>query len=317
MGDLPATRITNSRPFLNVGIDYGGPFIVKISRNKTDKAYMCVFVCFSTRAVHLELVVDLSTVAFIRALQRFIARRGKCANIYSDNAKNFVGTNNELREVANLLRSSEHYTKISNFLAENYIKWTFIPPHSPHMRGLWEAAIKSAKSHLRKVVGTTPLSYEELYTLLTQIEACLNSRPLCPISDDGTDLTALTPGHFIIGVPLTSLPEEDLTGTSINRLVRHQLLIQMRQHFWKRWSNEYLTQLQPHQKWTHTSNVAIKIGTMVILRDDNTPPLQWRIGRVIAVHPGRDGLIRIVDVKTASGTFQRNIPKLCILPLKS
>ncbi|XP_018375208.1 PREDICTED: uncharacterized protein LOC108768973 [Trachymyrmex cornetzi] len=226
MGDLPATRITTSRPFLNTGIDYGGPFTIKISRNKTDKAYICIFVCFTRRAVHLELVVDLSTPAFIRALQRFIARRGKCANIYSDNAKNFVGANNELREVGEILRNPDHHAKISDFLVENSINWNFIPPHSPHMGGLWEAAIKSAKTHLRKLIGTTPLSYEELYTLLTRIEACLNSRPLCPLTD-GTNLAALTPAHFFIGVPLTSLPEVDVSDEPVNRLTRHQLLTQM------------------------------------------------------------------------------------------
>ncbi|XP_011169944.1 uncharacterized protein LOC105202948 [Solenopsis invicta] len=197
MADLPTTRTTTSRLFLNVGIDYGGPFVIKIWRNKTDKAYMCIFVCFLTRAVHLELVVDLSTAAFMRALQRFIARRGKCASIYSDNAKNFVGANNELREVADMLRNPEHHAKISDFLAENSIKWIFIPPHSPHMGGFWEESIKSAKVHLLKIIETTPLSYEELYTILVQIEACLNSRPLCPISDGGTDLAVLTSGHFI------------------------------------------------------------------------------------------------------------------------
>ncbi|XP_018310126.1 uncharacterized protein [Mycetomoellerius zeteki] len=223
MGDLPATRIMTSRPFLNTGIDYGGPFTIKISRNKTDKAHICIFVCFTTRAVHLELVVDLSTLAFIRTLQRFIARRGKCANLYSDNAKNFVGANNELREVGEVLRNPEHHAKISDFLVENSINWNLIPPHSPHMGGLWKAAIKSAKTHLRKIIRTTPLSNEELYTLLVRIEACLNSRPLCPLTDDGIDLAALTPAHFLIGVPLTSFPEVDVSNEPVNRLTRHQL----------------------------------------------------------------------------------------------
>ncbi|XP_018400322.1 PREDICTED: uncharacterized protein LOC108777840 [Cyphomyrmex costatus] len=315
MGDLPTTRITTSRPFLNTGIDYGGPFTIKISRNKTDKAYICIFVCFTTRAIHLELAVDLSTQAFIRALQRFIARRGKCANLYSDNAKNFIDANNELREVADILRKPEHNAKISDFLAENSIKWNFIPPHSPHMGGLWEAAIKSAKTHLRKIIGTTPLSYEELYTLLVRIEACLNSRPLCPLTDDAMDLAALTPAHFLIGVPLTSLPELDVSETPVNRLTRHQLLTQMRQHFWQRWSKEYITQLQQRHKWTEESKADIKIGMMVLLRDENTPPMHWRLGRIVAVHPGKDGLIRILDVRTSNGVVQRSLPKICILPI--
>ncbi|KMQ86573.1 hypothetical protein RF55_14409 [Lasius niger] len=180
------------------------------------------------------------------------------------------------------------------------------------MGGLWETAIKSAKTHLRKIVGTTPLTYEELYTLLVQIEACFNSRPICPMSNDGTDLTALTPGHLLIGVtsPLTSPPEADVTDIPVNRLTRHQLLTQMRQHFWKRWSSEYLTQLQQRVKWMHPSNVDVKVGALTLLRDENTPPLQWRLGRIIAVHPGRDGLIRVIDVKTASGILQRSLQKL-------
>lgn len=192
-----------------------------------------------------------------------------------------------------MLRNSEHHTKISHFLTENSIKWTFIPLQSPHIGGLWEAVIKASKTHLRKIIGkiigTTPLTFEELYTLLARIEACLNSRPLCPMSNDGTDLTVLTPGHFLIGVP-----------SPINRLTRHQLLIQMQQHFWNRWSQEYLTQLQQRSKWNKVSNANVKVGTMVLLRHDNTSPLQWPLGRITSVYPGKDGLIRIVDVKTTS-----------------
>jgi len=183
------------------------------------------------------------------------------------------------------------------------------------MGGLWEAAIKSAKTHLRKIIGTTPLTYEELYTLLVQIEACLNSRPLCPLSDDGTDLAALTPAHFLIGVPLTSLPEIDVSDQPVNRLTRHQLLTQMRQHFWQRWSNEYVTQLQQRHKWTEKSKADIKIGTMVLLRDETVSPMHWRLGRIVALHPGKDGLVRIVDIKTSKGILKRSLPKLCILPV--
>ncbi|XP_018370063.1 PREDICTED: uncharacterized protein LOC108765716 [Trachymyrmex cornetzi] len=159
--------------------------------------------------------------------------------------------------------------------------------------------------------------YEELYTLLTRIEACLNSRPLCPLTDDGTDLAALTPAHFLIGVPLTSLPEVDVSDEPVNRLTRHQLLTQMRQHFWQRWSREYLTQLQQRHKWIEESKANIKIGTMVLLRNENTPPMHWRLGRVVAVHPGKDGLIRVIDVKTSNGVLQCSLPKICILPIET
>jgi len=153
--------------------------------------------------------------------------------------------------------------------------------------------------------------------LLVQIEACLNSRPICPMSEDGTDLPVLIPGHFLVETPLTAPPETDLSDTAVNRLTRYQLLIQMRQHFWERWSDEYSTQLQQRRKWTHPLKVDIKVSILVLLCDDNTPPLQWRLGRVVAVHPGKDGLTRIVDVKTATGVLQRSIPKICVLPIDS
>ncbi|XP_071651700.1 uncharacterized protein [Temnothorax longispinosus] len=195
MGDLPESRVTPKRAFFNVGIDYAGPFIIKLSRNKTCKAYLCLFVCMSTRAIHLELVPDLTTPAFLNALKRFIARRGKCANIYSDNGSNFKGANHELRALYELVSQQSHISAIDHYCSEQAIQWHFIPPYSPHMGGLWEAGIKSVKTHLRKILSEALLTYEEMYTVCTQVEAVLNSRPLTPISNDPTDLTALTPGH--------------------------------------------------------------------------------------------------------------------------
>lgn len=232
-----------SRAFFNVGVDYGGLFNVKVSRNKSAKAYLCLFVCLVTRAVHLELVSDLST-AFLNALKRFIARRGKCANIYSDNGTNFIGANNELKALSNLLRDKTHQAKVSGFLSDQSIKWHFLPPYSPHMGGVWEAGIKSAKTYLRRVLGQALLTFEELYTLLAEIEACLNSRPFTPMSSDPNDFTALTPGHFLIGSSLTSISQTDLQETASNRSTRYQLLIKLQQHFWSRWTVEYLSQLQ-------------------------------------------------------------------------
>ncbi|XP_018306186.1 uncharacterized protein, partial [Mycetomoellerius zeteki] len=166
MGNLPADRITQARPFINTGVDYAGPFSIKISRNKTGKAYLSIFICLSTKAVHFELVSDLSTTAFLNAIKRFIARRGRCVNLYSDNSTTFVGANNQLLELKEFLAKGATQGRIQEYLVEQSINWKFIPPYSPHMGGLWEAAVKSAKTHMKRVIGMTILSFEELYTIL-------------------------------------------------------------------------------------------------------------------------------------------------------
>lgn len=184
------------------------------------------------------------------------------------------------------------------------------------MGGVWEAGIKSAKTHLRRVLGEALLTFEELYTLLAEIEACLNSRPLTPMSSDPNDFTALTPGHFLIGSSLTSIPQTDLQETASNRLTRYQLLIKLQQHFWSRWTVEYLSQLQAKNKWKDSDLTdKLKPGTLVVLRDERLPPLQWRLGRVTETHPGKDKLVRVVSIKTSGGIVQRSLPKICILPI--
>jgi hypothetical protein len=314
MGDLPAPRVTPSRPFTVTGIDYAGPIVIKNGYGRTTrtvKSYIAIFVCFATRAVHIELVCDCSTSTFLNALKRFISRRGKPSHLYSDNATNFIGANRELR---NLFKQAKFNTAIENHLANEQISWHFIPPRSPHMGGLWEAAVKSTNGHLKRVIGNVILNYEELSTLLTMIEACLNSRPLTPVSNDPADFSALTPGHFLIGDALTSPAEPDLAEIPCNRLNRYQLLMKLRQHFWSRWSKEYLHQLQQRTKWTSTIDHPQQ-NTLVVLREDNVPPLQWPLGRIHAVHPGPDGVIRVVSVKSARGVFKRPINKVCVVPM--
>lgn len=317
MGNLPSVRVNPSRAFLNVGVDYGGPFAIKLSRNKSTKAYLCLFVCLVTRAIHLELASDLTTNAFLNALKRFIARRGKPSNIYSDNGTNFTGANNELRALATIIQDKAHQQKMINFSAEIQIQWHFIPPYSPHMGGIWEAGIKSAKAHLKRVLGNALLTFEEFYTLISEIEACLNSRPLTPISSDPCDLTALSPGHFLIGAPLTAIPHPDLQDLTTNRLTRYQLLTQIQQNFWSRWSREYLTQLQARTKWRdEKAKELLKPDTLVILKDDKLPPLQWKLGRIVETHAGKDGHVRVISIKTSNGIVQRSLPKICILPIE-
>ncbi|XP_039309123.1 uncharacterized protein LOC120358585 [Solenopsis invicta] len=302
MGNLPVHRVSPGRAFLNVGVDFGGPFNIKISRNKSAKAYICLFVCFATRAIHLELVSDLSTAAFLNSLRRFIARRGKCLNIYSDNGTNFVGANNALRGLRELLMNQNHQKQVDTFATEQSIQWHFLPPYALHMGGLWEAGIKSAKTRLQKVLGEALLTFEEFYTLLTEIEACLNSRPITPMSNDPSDLAVLTPGHFLIGESLNAILQIELTEVPTNRLTRYQLLIKLHQHFWTRWSQEYLSQLQSRSKWRSATSdqERIKPNDLVILKE-NQPPLKWKLGRILEVHPDKEGHVRIVIVKTENG----------------
>lgn len=316
MGSLPEHRVQPTlRPFVNTGIDYAGPFLThRGGRSQVKiKSYVALFVCFATKAVHLELVSDLTSESFIAALRRFIGRRGKCLHLYSDNATNFVGANRELKELRDLFISQQFNEKVTNSLTSDDISWHFIPPRSPHFGGLWEAGVKSAKTHLKKVLGSSILTFEELNTVLIQIEAVLNSRPLTSFTNDPNDLRALTPGHFIIGDSLTSIPEPDLSAIPLNRLSRWQKVQKLQQEFWSRWSKEYLPELQERTKWKiNASN--IKIGTLVLMKEDNIPSFKWPLGRVIEVHAGSDEVVRVVTLKTATGTFKRAVQKVCPFP---
>ncbi|UYV82903.1 hypothetical protein LAZ67_22001336 [Cordylochernes scorpioides] len=303
MGNLPTSRTNWTRPFTKTGIDFAGPVIVKTSnlRNaRCDKAYIALFICMFSKAIHIELISNLTTEAFLAALRRFIGRRGRPAEINTDNATNFVGAYKNLRKLFN--------SNIHDFASSEEIKWNFIPPSSPHFGGLWEAGIKSVKYHLRRIVGKTKLTFEELTTVLTQIESCLNSRPLCPLTDDPEDLNALTAGHFLIGMPLTAVPSLVREGGSSLK-GRWQLVEQIKTDFWKRWSCEYFYRLQNRPKWLKPVD-NIKIGTLVLLKEDNLPPLKWRMGRINQVYPGEDGLVRVVSVKTADGDLRRAVAKI-------
>ncbi|XP_036322212.1 uncharacterized protein LOC118736231 [Rhagoletis pomonella] len=275
---------------------------------------MAIFVCFTTRAIHIEAVSDLSTAAFIAALRRFIARRGLCNTIISDNATNFVGAKNELAELYRLFKTEVHQEQLQQLCQANRITWRTIPPKSPHFGGLWEAAVKQAKYHLVRVVANATLSFEELATITAQIEAILNSRPLTPISSDPSDLEALTPGHFLIGEPPSSFPEPDLTDANYNRLSRFRRLKQRQQHFWRRWSRDYLHLLQQRHKWTSKAPT-LQLNTLVLIQDENLPPYKWPLGRVLSTIPGRDGVHRVAEIKTQYRIYKRAIVKLYPLPI--
>ncbi len=246
MAQLPEARVNQSLPFMHTGIDYAGPLQIRAYKGrgqKSYKGYIAVFVCLSTKAVHLEVVTDMTTDAFLAAFRRFMARRGSCLHVYSDNGTNFVGAVNLLEKE---FRSKILTDRLQDQLATVGITWHFIPPASPNFGGLWEAAVRSMKHHLKRIIGEATLTYEELTTLTSQIEACLNSRPLWPPTMNPDEVGALTPGHFLVGrplvVPYTSIVSLD---TTTSHAVRWKLVQKMRRDFW---SSEYLHSLQSRYK---------------------------------------------------------------------
>ncbi|GFX64393.1 integrase catalytic domain-containing protein [Trichonephila clavipes] len=221
MGNLPRDRVVPDYQFNCSGVDFCGPFMIRYKnqgKGNLHKIYICVFVCFVSKAIHIEIVSDLTSDAFIATLKRFFSRRGKCAKFYSDNGKTFVGANKELKRFLKLIEDSND--NLAGFLSAEGIEWKFIPPRAPSFGGIWEPSVKSIKYHLKRVVNGSNLTYEEFLTVCIQIEGILNSRPLCvcPLSSNSDDLNALTPAHFLIGRSMTSVVEPNLIDLKENAL---------------------------------------------------------------------------------------------------
>lgn len=317
MGDLPLARVTKSHVFSHVGIDFTGPFNMKTSSLPDApivKTYICLFICFATKAIHLEVVEDLTTNGFLASFRRFVSRRGLCSNIYCDNGRNFVGASNELpRQLQNSI--TKQSKDIVQALLKDGIAFHFTPPRTPNFGGLYERAIRSMKHHMKRQMGNAQLTYVELETLISQIEACLNSRPLCAMSEDAESLDILSPAHFLIGRALNVPPEPSPISKRGWKLSKWKQVQYMYHRFWKLWSNEYLNDLEVRNKWKNL-NHNIDVGDLVILREQNAPPCKWNRGKVIKVYPGRDNLVRAVDVKTESSEFRRGVNQLCKLPVE-
>lgn len=311
MGTLPSARTTQAPPFYHTGVDLSGFIDVKANSGrgiKTTKGYIVLFVCMVTKAVHIELVSDLSSAAFLSALRRMAARRGAPHHIYSDNGTNFIKANRSLQEEYFELQQimDEHFMKE---VAGMNIEWHFQAPRWPSASGLQERGIRSIKSHLKPVIGEQKLTFEEYSTLLAQIEACLNSRPLCALTEDPEDLEVLTPAHF-----LTCRADLTVIETEKDARTRWQLVRKLLSDIWKRWKTEYLTQMTVRSKWLKRQQ-NISIGDIVCIHEDLLPPGKWSMGRVVEVHPGSDGIVRVVTLKTKNGYMKRPVLKLSVLPV--
>ncbi|GFY02311.1 integrase catalytic domain-containing protein [Trichonephila clavipes] len=267
MGNLPYERVNMAPPFSITGLDLGGPYFVTYKHQRKgvlNKIYVCV--CFVTRAIHLEILSDLTSDAIIATLKRFMSRRGKCSKIFTDNATNFVGANSQLKVFYKTFNFPDQ--NLAAYFTEEGIEWNFIPPRAPHMGGLWEAGIKSVKYHLKRALGRSRLTYEEFETVIIQVEGILNSRPLTPISNDFDNFEVLTPAHFLIGRSINSILEPLVINISDNRLSR-----------WQRTTKR--------GKWMIEKD-NVMCGTMVNVKEDFTPVCNWLLGRVVEVYHGSD-----------------------------
>lgn len=250
MADLPEVRTTAAKAFQNCGLDYAGPIQLRQGRNTIIHGFVAVFVCMVYKTIHLELVSDLTAGAFLAALDRFVAiRAGSVEHIYSDNGPNFVGANRLLREAFEAWNPES----IAQHLNLMGIQWHFIAPAAPHHGGLWEAAVKSTKYHLKRIGGSNTFTYEELATWLAKITMVLNSRPLTPLSEDPSDLTALTPGHFITGGQIVAPLAQQCGHIPMNRLKAWQKIQYLQEEFWMRFKKEYVMELNRRNKWAYRS----------------------------------------------------------------
>lgn len=306
-GDLPLCRLAHhKRPFTYVGVDYFGPLYITVGRSH-QKRYVAIFTCLTTRAVHLELAATLSTDSAIMALRRMMARRGKPAQIWSDNGTNLRGADKELRRALDAATAEE--------AAIRTISWRFIPPGAPFMGGAWERMVRSVKTALEATLHERFPSEEVLYTLLMEAEYSVNSRPLTHVSVSAEDPEALTPNHFLLGEPGHSPAPGNFTERDIATRASWRASQKLADVFWDRWLKEYLPDLQTRRE-PHGRGTAIRPGDLVKIVEENQPRNQWTRGKIAETYPGPDGIVRTVDVKTKTGTLRRPVRKLVTLNME-
>ena len=308
MADLPEERLETIRPFTNVGVDYFGPFIVKIGRRQ-EKRWCCLFTCLAIRAVHLEIVPGLDSDSCLNAIARFIARRGKPKTILSDNGTNFVGAEREMREYL----KDWNTENITQSLVQEGITWRFNPPASPHFGGVWERLVRSCKKAMYAVLGSRSVTEDVLSTTMCLVEQILNGRPITPVSSDVQDLEALTPNHFLLGYNNVCLPCLPYASDFVD----HRKLFRQTQAYadliWNRFRKEYVPLLNNRSKWKQESKRAIATGDLVWIIEDSDKRGQYVLGRVVDVRTGSDGVVRSASIQTKDGVYNRPAVKLALV----
>lgn len=297
---LPKDRTKISAVFQVSGVDLAGPLLTK----SKEKVWIVLFSCAVFRAVHLELIPSLSTNALIQAIRRFVARRGRISVLYSDNGSNFTGLNTALKQL--------DWKKIENAFEVNEIHWKFNPPSSPWWGGFWERLIGILKDLLKKNLGRSSLTYEELQTLVCECEGIMNSRPLTYVSEE-TEFKTLTPSMFLQDLRVNDLPDLDQIE-KINIVKRYRYLQKVREHLKQRFKKEYLGFLRSSVSKRHDK---INMGDIVLISADNKKRLYWNLGRVLELFPGKDGVVRLVKLKTLKGNVLRPVQRLYPLEIKN
>ncbi|XP_057686666.1 uncharacterized protein LOC130912537 [Corythoichthys intestinalis] len=295
MSDLPTQRLDSTPPFTFCGMDCFGPFQTKQAR-KVHKRYGLLFTCLCCRAVHIEMLDDLTTDAFINALRCFIALRGAVSEIRCDQGSNFVGAKNELQEALKQMDTE----RIVTFLAEKQCDFRMHTPHSSHTGGVWERQIRTIRNILRSTasVSSGRMDDASLRTFFYEAMAIVNSRPLTvdTLSDPNSP-APLTPNHLLTMKSKAALPppgkfiREDIYARKRWRQVQY-----LSEQFWSRWKREYLSNIATRQKW-HTPRRNLKVGDVVMEKMDDLPRNEWRLACVTDTTTDKDGLVRKVKIR--------------------
>lgn len=316
MSELPSDHLTVSPPFTYVGVDTFGPWSIVSRRTRggsaTSKRWAIMFSCLVTRGIHIEVVEDLSSSSFINALRRFISLRGPVKEFRSDKGTNFVGATSDLGIRA--INVEDENT--GRFLLQHEIVWKFNPPHASHMSGAWERMIGLARRILDSMlcdVNGKQLTHEVLCTFMAEVCAIVNSRPITTVSSDPESPAVLSPNVLITQKVNADIePFETLTTKDMYKSQWRHVQV-LANHFWKKWSGQYLQSLQSRVKWKQERR-NLKAGDVIILLDSSVPRNQWPIGIVERVFPSSDGLVRKAEVRVMRGgvpvTYTRPITQL-------
>ena len=291
MGDLPYTRTAIAPPFTYVGSDCFGPFYVKDYRKELKK-YGVIFTCMASRAIHIELVDDMSTDAFINALRSFIAIRGPIRQIHTDKGANFIGAAKELAQ-----KKQDNEAKFSCFANSNNIEWITNTPYSSHMGGVWERHIRTIRSILNSMlsINSTRLTSSTLRTFLYEVMAIINCRPLA-IETEKDSPVPLSPNQILTMKSKVVLPPPgNFNEHDIYSRKRWRVVQGLANQFWTRWQKHYLNELQVRQKWTQKSD-NICVDDVVMIAQDDQVRSQWSLAKVCEVYKSKDNLVRKVKL---------------------
>lgn len=323
MADLPADRLTPGPPFTFVGVDVFGPWQVVSRRTRggmaQSKRWAVLFTCLTTRAVHIEVVEEMSSSSFINALRRFIALRGNVKEFRSDRGTNFVGAAKELK--LNIVNVEDG--PVRNYLCDSGVTWKFNAPHSSHMGGVWERVIGIARKILDgMLLGMTAknITHEVLVTLMAEVCAIMNSRTIAPISNDSESPIVLTPATLLnqkIGGESSDLSMcVDIDTREMYR--KHWKMVQvLADMFWKQWRDTYLQTLQCRRKWK-VARPCVKTDDVVLLKDKSLSRNEWSIGVVVnAIESESDKMVRKAEVRVckngACTTYTRPVTEMVVL----